>query len=472
MDATQTKTASWLDRPLVSAITINWELVLFTTILILATLSRFYNLEARVMSHDENSHVYYSWLLYKGSGYSHDPVTHGPLQFHLVALSYFLFGDSDTSARIPAALFSIATVAFVWNYRRYLGKAGAMVAAVLMLISPYMLYYGRYVRNEAFVALFGVVTLWAILRYIETGKHRYLYFLTLATVLHFTAKETAFIYTAQALIFLAFYLIYRLSRQPWVRMDDRRAFLIALIVGLLLVSAAAGVALANRQTVVPSATETVAPAVPGAGGLENPAEAAPTNLLVIVLLGLGAIGVLAALFFVIRGYTWDGLRQERSFDMLIILGSAVLPMLAPFPVKAMGLNPIDYNNSQVILMNGVFIVVLALIAVAIGLLWKPRLWLLNMALFYAVFVVLYTTVFTNGFGFITGLVGSLGYWLEQQKVNRGSQPLYYYALIQIPIYEFLPALGSILATGIAVFRRRPNVEGDAQPDTEARTLFS
>ena len=59
--------------------------------------------------------------------------------------------------------------------------------------------------------------------------------------------------------------------------------------------------------------------------------------------------------------------------------------------------------------------------------------------------VLYTSLFTNGFGFMTGLVGSLGYWLEQQGVNRGSQPWYYYWLIQLPIYEFLPFLGTLLA---------------------------
>jgi predicted membrane-bound mannosyltransferase len=64
------------------------------------------------------------------------------MQFHLVALSYFLFGDSDTTARIPAALFSIATVAFMWAYRRYLGRAGALVAALFLSISPYMLIMG------------------------------------------------------------------------------------------------------------------------------------------------------------------------------------------------------------------------------------------------------------------------------------------------------------------------------------------
>ena len=64
----------------------------------------FYDLEARVMSHDESLHTYYSWELFKGRGFQHTPLMHGPLQFHLVALSYFLFGDSDSSARVPAAL--------------------------------------------------------------------------------------------------------------------------------------------------------------------------------------------------------------------------------------------------------------------------------------------------------------------------------------------------------------------------------
>jgi uncharacterized protein (TIGR03663 family) len=136
---------------------------------------------------------------------------HGPLQFHLIALSYFLFGDSDFTSRIPHALASILSVVFLWNFRRYLGRAGALIAAALWVISPYMLYYGRYARNEAFVGLFGLMTLWAILRYLETGKNHYLFWLTAATVLHFTSKETAFIYTAQALLFLGFYFLHRLS---------------------------------------------------------------------------------------------------------------------------------------------------------------------------------------------------------------------------------------------------------------------
>ena len=36
----------------------------------------------------------------RGQGYVHNPVTHGPLQFHLIAATYFLFGDSDYASRV------------------------------------------------------------------------------------------------------------------------------------------------------------------------------------------------------------------------------------------------------------------------------------------------------------------------------------------------------------------------------------
>ena len=452
MQLTFEKRPSWLDRPLLSTITLNAETILFVTILILGFASRLFDLQARVMSHDENSHVYYSWLLSTGQGYKHDPITHGPFQFHVVALSYFLFGDNDFTARVPAALFSVATIAFMWFYRRYLGRAGALVAALLLLISPYMLFYGRYVRNEAFVAFWGVITLWAILRYIEVGQTRYLFYLVAATSLHFATKETAFIYTAEALIFLGLYFIYRITRKTWAVPQNRNYFLIALMLALLLVAAAGGIGLISRASTPLSATETAAPAVPGQGVEQTAGLGA--NMLPLVLAGLAAIALLAGLYFLIRGFTWQGLRNERSFDLLILLSTLVMPMLAPFPVKILGLDPINYNDTQALTVTAIFVVILTIIAVGIGLLWKPRLWLLNAALFYVIFTVLYTTVFTNGFGFFTGLVGALGYWLKQQGVNRGSQPLYYYALIQIPVYEYLPALGSLLALALAFIRKR------------------
>ena len=107
METTQENRSSWLDRPVLTLLNFNWETLIFTAILILGFFTRFYDLEPRVMSHDENSHVYYSWRLYEGDGYQHTPLTHGPFLFHITAFSYFLFGDTDTTARIPFVLHSI-----------------------------------------------------------------------------------------------------------------------------------------------------------------------------------------------------------------------------------------------------------------------------------------------------------------------------------------------------------------------------
>ena len=72
-----------------------------------------------------------------------------------------------------------------------------------------------------------------------------------------------------------------------------------------------------------------------------------------------------------------------------------------------------------------------------GWYWKRRVFLGAWAIFAAVFVL-----FFSGFGSHPGGVGSgawqsLGYWIAQQDVARGSQPWYYYFTIS-SIYEFLP----------------------------------
>ena len=447
MEHQERKSLNWLDKPLLENNFFTIETFIFILIIVLAIVSRFYNLGARTISHDETSHVYYAWRLYKGMGYSHTPITHGPLQFHLVALSYFFFGDNDFTARIPAAIFSILTIAFVWNYKRYLGKIGTLITALLFLISPYMLYYGRYVRNEAFIGVFGLITLWAILNYLESGKVKYTYWLTAVTMLHFTTKETAFIYTAQALIFLGLVFVASILKANWKNPRYRKPFISLLIISLIVIVAFMGIKFFSNS---PSTT------VPTAEIAQESSEVttAVTNpLLTILPLSLIVLTLLVALYFAIRGFSWDLLKKERSFSLIILLMTLVLPQLAPFPVKFMGWDPTDYSY-QGMLRTGAFVIPLVLISIGIGLLWNRKLWLINAGIFYIPFVLLYTSFFTNGNGFFTGLVGSLGYWLEQQGVNRGSQPWYYYIGLQIPFYEYLPALGSIIALWLVSIKRR------------------
>jgi uncharacterized protein (TIGR03663 family) len=441
-----TKPSNLLDRQFPS-IRLNWEVILFGLLILVAITTRFYDLGARVMSHDESLHTYYSWLYFKGQGYQHSPMMHGPLQFHFLSLVFNILGDSDFTARIPAALASVATVLFIWNYRRYLGRIGALITAGLFVISPYMLYYGRYVRNEAFVVLIGLISLWAILRYLETGRVNYLYVLSAAVAFHFTTKETSFIYLAQSLLFLGLIFLNQITKNPWQSSFFRAAFFSILIIVLLLAAVGLGFVLVRNAQNILMPDEIAPPVIPETDGFEG--SAAPLLSPVVIALILGGLIILSmSLFYLFSGYGVENLRKLRSFDLLILLGSLVIPHLSAFPIRMLGWDPLDYHNTLSIQRIGGVLIVMIGLSIAIGLWWKPRIWLVNNAIFYGIFFVLFTSLFTNSTGFFTGLVGSLGYWLVQQGVERGNQPVYYYALVQIPMYEYLAALGTLLAAGI------------------------
>ncbi len=455
---TQNENGTWFNRPLIEAFpALTGEMLLFGITIGIVAISRLFNLGGRVLSLDENLNVFSSWLFYQGQGYQYFPGTHGPLQIHLIALIFSLLGDSDFTARLPQAIASILTVVIVWKWRRYLGQAGTLVAAVFMLISPVMMYYGRYARDEAFVGLVALVSFYAILRYLETGKSRYLFLLTAATALNFTAKETAFIYSALILLFLAIYLISRIAKSPWKNPSSYNGFLIALAIGVILLFAAGGAALSASSRSASNSSQTIG-----------------------TLIGISLIGFLTAVIFLVIGYGWTNLRSYRSFNLIILLGTLVLPQLSALPLKVFGWDPLDYHftwpgwNIQAIFSQGLgrvllFLVPLTILAVVIGLLWNKKLWLLNAALFYGIYILLFSTIFSNWQGVLTGLVGSLGYWMQQQAVQKGNQPWYYYLLIQIPIYEFLPALGFGLAAYIGLRQKSSMPPPTPAPKSKQKT---
>jgi predicted membrane-bound mannosyltransferase/DNA-binding beta-propeller fold protein YncE len=439
---------SWLDRPLIKdSSSIKISTILTVLIILLTILSRFAMLGARDMSHDEVNHVWPSYDLFTGKGYQHNPVTHGPFQMHIVAFTYFLFGDSDFTSRVPAALFSTLAVVFVlFGFKRYLGKTGALIAGFLFLISPYLMFYGRYTRNEGFIELYAVVMFYAVLRHMDKGDKFSLFLLTGAIVMHFITKETSFIYMAQLLIFLMIIFLREIQRAHLQHPSRYKRFVALIGAAMLLLFVALGLGIAGakpvaaatpQQNVAAATTAAVNTVLNLSGG---------TRLAIELFAVVGALAAaIVAFVFLIRELGWEKLRALRSFNLLMLTGTLVLPELTAFPVKMIGWDPLDYTTTEGLIHTGTILLILLIASAVIGMLWNPRLWLQNAFLFYAVYVFFYTTMFTNGAGFFSGIVGSLGYWLSQQGEQRGGQPLYYFALIQIPIYEYLAALGTLLA---------------------------
>src|SRR6476660_8433722 len=106
----------WLDRA-IDLTKANWEIILYVGLMIVAVLTRVWDLGPRAMHHDESIHAYYSSQYLKGGGYNYDPTSHGPFLYHIVALGFFLFGTTDAMARIMPAFFGIALVGMCWFLR-------------------------------------------------------------------------------------------------------------------------------------------------------------------------------------------------------------------------------------------------------------------------------------------------------------------------------------------------------------------
>ena len=356
-----------------SVFPLTWETTLTGAIVVAAVVTRLWSLGARVMSHDESLHVYYSWLLASGKGFVHTPMMHGPFLFEATALLNILFGASDFTSRLaPAILGTLIVAAIPRLLKPWLGRTGALVTSALLLISPVILYYSRYIRHDILILAWMLLAVAGLFRYLNNRQAKDLTLFTVALALMFATMETTFIYL----------------------------------------------------------------------------------LIIASFLGLRAVAT--------HRLRWRAIRDSAEFDLLIV--TSTLGAFFSSPIALLGLNPIwlrltgaAFVETQVLGSQGIewaagpdgarlwsLLAVFMIGAAAVGLWWDWKRWLKLAGVFSAITVTLFTTFFTNPAGVGTGFIGSLGYWLAQQAVARGSQPWYYY-LIVFPLYEYLPLLGGLLA---------------------------
>ncbi|MCL4300727.1 MAG: TIGR03663 family protein [Anaerolineae bacterium] len=264
-----------LDTPVLSLFILNWELILYVTFFIIAVMTRFYMLGARVMSHDESLHTLYSWNLYAGKGYQHDPLMHGPSLFHITALMYFLFGDNDFTARIGPALFGIAMVILPYWFRPWLGRFGALAASFMILISPGLMYYSRYIRHDTFLDFFTLLMFLSFFQYMRTRANRWLYIGAAAVSLMLSTMEAAYIHGFIGVTFIL--LVYMWEN---LSASSRRLVTFGLL-GLMVIGVAVDAYLVSQAEVLT------------AGQTEGDSSLKPWEIVDLVILILEMLGAAA-----------------------------------------------------------------------------------------------------------------------------------------------------------------------------------
>ena len=188
-------------------------LLILLGIAAVALVLRVIDLDARAMHHDESLHAKYAWDFAEGRGYTHNPLMHGPLLFHTVAGVFVVAGDSEVASRLPMALAGAVLVLVPLLLRRWLGEIGVIVAGALLAFSPVLLYYSRFSRNDVPAALFTLLLFAAIWRYRDDGRERWLLIAAASLALSFATKETAYLFSGLALLYINATLTSSLLRQ-------------------------------------------------------------------------------------------------------------------------------------------------------------------------------------------------------------------------------------------------------------------
>ena len=384
------------------------EVAAYVVLVAVALVARLWDLGSRAMHHDESLHALYSYNLAVGDGFRHDPMMHGPFQMEATAGLFLLLGDSDFTARLLYALAGTVLVALPFFLRSRLGRTGALLVAVMLAASPAMFYFSRFARNDILVAVWTLGLVIAVWRYLDEGKTRYLFWVSGLLALAFATKESAYVITT----ILGSYLLVEILSKNW-----------SSIAGLVRV------------------------------GEANPLEA------------LGQL-IEGAWQTLQRGLRFeDPSRQVGLFVLLFTLslpmGAALISILQDTPLlggtglvlaSPIGSPRIGAPSGGGIVIAAVTIGFLLWVSATVGSKWRGIVWWKCAAVFGVVWVLLYSTFFTNPLGLGSGIWQSLGYWIVQQDVARGNQPIYYYLVIT-PLYEFLPLVFAI-AGGVFYWRRR------------------
>lgn len=148
---------------------------IFILILILAFILRFFLLDLKLLHHDEAIHSWFSYELLTKGAWQYDPSYHGPFLYFVTAGMFALLGPSDFTARLLPSLFGFLIIPLVYCIYRigYINKNQTLVAALLLAISPDMIYFSRFLRHDIFMLFFTMLLLVAILYYFERGQTRF-----------------------------------------------------------------------------------------------------------------------------------------------------------------------------------------------------------------------------------------------------------------------------------------------------------
>jgi uncharacterized protein (TIGR03663 family) len=398
--------------------------IAFWGVILLGAVLRFWGLGDKPLHHDESLHAYFSMQLMHDmenwsscfnatrNCYKYDPLLHGPFQFHAIALVYKIsqllgapdHGINTTTVRIVAATLGTVMVGLPYFLRNRLGTIGAWLACFMLAVSPSIVYYSRFAREDIYMACFTLLMVVSVACYLSNRRATWLILAAWGFALSYATNEATFLTIAVFGSFLAAVLAWELGarwsvrsrfeeqQKPFYRWLPRTGSPITLLAYFLILGVLAKLFFAWLENLAHYIVNHLSVSNQFVANLK-------TDSIPVIL----ALGVLLCIYVIFL--LWRESRGQYTSS----------------PVERRGLAAhIDPQKQP-------------LFDIILTMPWKY--WFLSLVVAWLTFLLLFTVVFTNIWGGITdGVWQGLYYWLQQQQVARGGEPWYYYILL-IPLYE-------------------------------------
>ena len=430
-----------------------WLETAFLAVMVAALGLRLFELSGRTMHYDEAIHLHYGWKLANSAGgllgwpwifgtdYIHSAWMHGPFQIEMTAVIFTIFGDTDFTSRLGYALFGTALVGLPYFLRDHIGRHGALIAAVMLTLSPALLYFSRFGRNDIIMMFWAVALLILLWRYLHSGRRLNLYVASALLALMFATKETAYLLVAifGFIVFLAALPELRawLSGRAALSREGTPVALLLLLTTLTLPQWSAAIALfqglmgltlANPD---PLTGNNVANAGGAAGMTGAPAWQGGALLLPVADVPwiVHGLVVVAGFSFLLWLLSRGPLNPER------VAGLIGAPMMSAFAFAWLLFRPYSAVEPANSLLRATdWIIFLAALAVAAGCLFWSRFSLGRtalLALVPAAAAVLYSVFFTPALN-VQGLVdGVLPGGVSMGTVGNGVPANYVVAFLTL-----------------------------------------
>lgn len=376
---------------------------------------RLFVLGDRAMHHDESLDAWWSWNYLNGNFTGYDPVYHGPLRFYITAGFYGLFGTTEFAARLFSALSGTLLIATPWFIRRQIGNVAAGAAAVALCLSPTMLYFSRFGREDAQIAFL-------------TGA-----MIVLACM--YMRRPTAWIPSAFMFLLACSFAI-KESTYIWIVIVGGY-FLVVLAVQAHRVRR--GLQHSDDDDPEPRATPAVSSTILLAiTGIAMAASALSWRFVGNAYVSLLLLSIAMAAVVVLTNFDFERVWPVGALFLMIVtvvIGANLGIAFYLIALYGLGLLVVAVAKARQAVSSGAAAVDIPILARFADIGVMP--WVIAVGILVFFFEAFFTGWFyQHPEKWTAGVTDAVRYWDSQQEVNRGGQPWYYY-LVATPVYEWL-----------------------------------